>query len=151
MFEPRTKRVGIGALEDKIARGRFGEETTPQHRPARSHEERVTGTWRAIGLTSGIFPALAGILLVGFGGQASLGMDNPYLFQSIAAVVIGGVSILGGSSLYVGAAAGVTRLAPLVSVLLALDMPQYGRSIIYGVVICVLRRVTHRPCNERLK
>ncbi|MGH7057428.1 MAG: ABC transporter permease [Acetobacteraceae bacterium] len=87
---------------------------------------------------SGLFSALAGILLVGFGGQASLGMGNPYLFQSIAAVVIGGVSILGGSGLYVGVAAGAISLTALVSVLLALDMPQYGRSIIYGLVILAL-------------
>jgi ribose transport system permease protein len=87
---------------------------------------------------SGIFSALAGILLVGFGGQASLGMGSPYLFQSIAAVVIGGVSILGGRGSYLGAAAGAVSLTALVSVLLALNMPDYGRSIIYGVVILAL-------------
>jgi ribose transport system permease protein len=87
---------------------------------------------------SGIFSALAGILLVGFGGQASLGMGSPYLFQSIAAAVIGGVSILGGRGSYLGAAAGAVSLTALVSVLLALNMPDYGRSIIYGVVILAL-------------
>ena len=45
---------------------------------------------------SGMFSALAGIMLVGFGGQAALGMGDPYLFQSIAAVVIGAWHILGG-------------------------------------------------------
>ena len=39
---------------------------------------------------SGLFAALAGIALTGFGGSATLGMGDPYLFQSIAAVVIGG-------------------------------------------------------------
>jgi len=87
---------------------------------------------------SGFFSALAGILLVGFGGQAALGMGTPYLFQSIAAVVIGGVYILGGRGSYVGAAAGAASLTALVSVLLAMNMPDYGRSILYGVVILVL-------------
>jgi ribose transport system permease protein len=87
---------------------------------------------------SGLFSALAGILLAGFGGQASLGMGDPYLFQSIAAVVIGGVSILGGRGQYLGAAAGAVSLTALVSVLLALNMPEYGRSIVYGVVILAL-------------
>lgn len=87
---------------------------------------------------SGFFSALAGIMLVGFGGQASLGMGDPYLFQSIAAVVIGGVSILGGRGYYLGAAAGAVSLTVLVSVLLALDMPDYFRSILYGVVILAL-------------
>lgn len=97
---------------------------------------------------SGIFSALAGILLVGFGGQASLGMGSPYLFQSIAAVVIGGVSILGGSGSYLGAAAGAVSLTALVSVLLALNMPDYGRSIIYGVVILVLLLLYGREQRE---
>lgn len=97
---------------------------------------------------SGVFSALAGILLVGFGGQASLGMGTPYLFQSIAAVVIGGVSILGGSGSYFGAAAGAVSLTALVSVLLALNMPDYGRSIIYGVVILVLLLLYGREQRE---
>jgi ribose transport system permease protein len=97
---------------------------------------------------SGFFSALAGILLVGFGGQASLGMGDPYLFQSIAAVVIGGVSILGGRGNYLGAAAGAVSLTALVSVLLALNMPEYGRSIIYGVVILALLLLYGREQRE---
>ena len=97
---------------------------------------------------SGMFSALAGILLVGFGGQASLGMGAPYLFQSIAAVVIGGVSILGGRGNYLGAAAGAVSLTTLVSVLLALNMPDYGRSIIYGVVILALLLLYGREQRE---
>jgi ribose transport system permease protein len=87
---------------------------------------------------SGLCSALAGIVLVGFGGQASLGMGDPYLFQSIAAVVIGGVYILGGRGHYIGAAAGAVTLVTLVSVLLTMNMPEYGRSITYGVIILLL-------------
>ncbi len=97
---------------------------------------------------SGLFSALAGIALVGFGGQASLGMGDPYLFQSIAAVVIGGVYILGGRGHYVGAVAGSISLVALVSVLLAMNMPEYGRSIIYGVIILVLLLLYGREPGE---
>jgi ribose transport system permease protein len=45
---------------------------------------RVGGVTIALYTLSGIFSALAGIMLVGFGGQAALGMGDPYLFQSIA-------------------------------------------------------------------
>ena len=65
-------------------------------------------------------------------------MGDPYLFQSIAAVVIGGVYILGGRGSYVGAAAGAVTLVTLVSVLLTMNMPDYGRSITYGVIILFL-------------
>ena len=97
---------------------------------------------------SGLFAALAGILLVGFGGQASLGMGDPYLFQSIAAVVIGGVYMLGGRGHYLGTAAGAVTLVALVSVLLAMNMPDYGRNIIYGIVILILLLLYGREQKE---
>ena len=100
-------------------------------------------------MLSGAFSALAGILLVGFGGQASLGMGAPYLFQSIAAVVIGGVYILGGRGHYLGTVAGSISLVALVSVLLAMNMPEYGRSIIYGVIILILLLLYGREQAER--
>lgn len=87
---------------------------------------------------SGLFASLAGIMLTGFGGQASLSLGQPYLFTSIAAAVIGGVNILGGRGHYLGAVAGAISLTVLVSVLLALNMPDYVRSIVYGVVILAL-------------
>jgi ribose transport system permease protein len=87
---------------------------------------------------SGLFAALAGILLVGFGGQASLGMGTPYLFESIAAAVVGGISILGGRGHYLGAAAGAVSLVALTTVLQTLNMPEYGRDILYGVVVIAL-------------
>lgn len=74
----------------------------------------------------------------GLAGQASLGMGDPFLFESIAAVVIGGVYILSGRGHYLGVVAGAITLTALVSVLLAPRMPDYGRSIIYGVVILAI-------------
>lgn len=99
-------------------------------------------------MLSGMFSALAGIVLVSFGGQASLGMGDPYLFQSIAAVVIGGVYILGGRGNYLGTTAGSITLVALVSVLLAENMPDYGRSIIYGVVILLILLLYGREERE---
>jgi ribose transport system permease protein len=109
----------------------------------------VTATTVALYMLSGLCSALAGIMLVGFGGQASLGMGDPYLFQSIAAVVIGGVYILGGRGHYVGTVAGAISLVTLISVLMAVNMPEYGRSIIYGVVTLALLLVYGRQEVER--
>jgi ribose transport system permease protein len=86
----------------------------------------------------GLFAALAGVALLGVTGQTSLGLGDPYLFQSITAVVIGGVYILGGRGHYLGVVAGSISLVALISVLEAVDMPIYGQSILYGVVILVL-------------
>ena len=65
-------------------------------------------------------------------------MGTPYLFESIAAAVVGGVSILGGRGHYLGAAAGAVSLVALISVLQAVNMPEYGRNILYGVVVIAL-------------
>ena len=92
----------------------------------------------ALYMLSGLFAALGGIVLVAYGGQATLGMGDPYLFQSIAAAVIGGVSILGGRGHYLGAVAGSITLVALVSVLLAENMPDWGRNVVYGVAILVI-------------
>jgi ribose transport system permease protein len=97
---------------------------------------------------SGLFAALAGIALTGFGGSATLGMGDPYLFQSIAAVVIGGTYILGGRGHYLGTVAGAIVLTALVSVLLAQSAPDYARDIVYGVVILVILLLYGRQRDE---
>lgn len=97
---------------------------------------------------SGLFAALAGLLLMAYGGKATLGMGDPYLFQSIAAVVIGGVYILGGRGHYLGAAAGAVTLTALVSVLLAKNMPDYGRDIVYGATVLVILLLYGRAERE---
>jgi ribose transport system permease protein len=89
----------------------------------------------ALYVLSGMFAAFGGIVLVAYSGQASLGMGDPYLFQSIAAAVIGGVAILGGRGHYLGTLAGSITLVALVSVLLSENMPDWGRDVVYGVVI----------------
>lgn len=99
-------------------------------------------------MLSGLFAALAGIALVGYGGSPSLGIGDPYLFQSIAAVVIGGVYITGGRGNYLGVVAGSISLVVLISVLQALNMPDYGRSIVYGVVVLLILLLYGREQRE---
>jgi ribose transport system permease protein len=98
----------------------------------------VRGVTVALYTLSGVFAALAGIALVAYGGQPSLGLGDPYLFESIAAVVVGGVSILGGRGHYLGVIAGSLTLVAVVTFLQAQRVPEYGRSIIYGLVILAI-------------
>jgi ribose transport system permease protein len=97
---------------------------------------------------SGLFAALTGILLTAYDGSATLGMGDPYLFESIAAVVIGGVSIAGGRGHYLGSLAGAVTLTALVSVLLAKNMPTYGQDMVYGVAVLALALVYGRAEPE---
>lgn len=84
---------------------------------------------------SGTTAALAGILLTGYSRQAYLGMGDPYLFTSIAAVAIGGASILGGTGSYVGTIAGALVLTILNGVLPIFRLDAGALRIIYGLVI----------------
>lgn len=86
-------------------------------------------------MISGVTAALAGMLLTGYSGQAYLGMGDPYLFTSIAAVAIGGASILGGSGHYVGTIAGAFVLTILTGLLPALNLSSGALLIVYGLVI----------------
>jgi ribose transport system permease protein len=86
---------------------------------------------------SGFTAALAGILITGYTGQAYLGMGDPFLFTSIAAVAIGGASILGGSGHYVGTIAGAFVLTILTGLLPALNLSNGALLIVYGLVILV--------------
>ena len=86
---------------------------------------------------SGFTAALAGMLLTGYTAQAYLGMGDPYLFTSIAAVAIGGASILGGSGHYIGTIAGAFVLTILTGLLPALNLSSGALLIVYGLVILV--------------
>jgi ribose transport system permease protein len=86
---------------------------------------------------SGITAALVGILLTGYSGQAYFGMGDPYLFTSIAAVAIGGVSITGGGGQYLGVVAGAFMLTILTGFLPALNLSTGALKIVNGAAILV--------------
>lgn len=99
-------------------------------------------------VASGVCAALAGVLLAGYSTQAYQGMGNAYLLPSIAAVVLGGTHILGGSGRYIGTVVGVILIVLLNSVLSIMQMPEAGRQVIYGAVIIVMLLVYGR--NEKI-
>ncbi len=108
---------------------------------------RTTITAYAI---SGVTAALAGMLLAGYSRQAYLGMGDPYLFTSIAAVAIGGVSILGGTGSYLGTVAGALVLTILTGVLPIFRLDIGALRIIYGLVILVTVFIAATSLRELL-
>lgn len=87
---------------------------------------------------SGGLSALAGTLLAGYSTKAYQGMGDPYLLPAIAAVVLGGTSIMGGRGSYFGTTAGVILITLLQSILSVMQMSDAGRQIIYGIVILAM-------------
>src|SRR5258706_464228 len=66
---------------------------------------------------SGGLSAFGGVLLAGYASKAAQAMGDPYLLPAIAAVVLGGTSILGGRGNYFGTVAGRIVVTLLQSVL----------------------------------
>ena len=78
------------------------------------------------------------MLLAGYASKAAQSMGDAYLLPSIAAVVLGGTSILGGRGTYLGTVAGVILITLLQSILSVMQIAEFGRQIIYGVVIIAM-------------
>ena len=93
---------------------------------------------------AGACSAFAGVLLAGYSTKAYQAMGDPYVLPAIAAVVLGGTSILGGRGSYLGTALGVVLVTLLQSILSIVQMPEAGRQIIYGAVIIVMLLVYGR-------
>ncbi|MBL8583250.1 MAG: ABC transporter permease [Rhizobiaceae bacterium] len=87
---------------------------------------------------SGGLSAFGGVLLAGYASKAAQSMGDAYLLPAIAAVVLGGTSILGGRGSYLGTVAGVILITLLQSILSVMQMPEAGRQVIYGVVIVAM-------------
>ena len=87
---------------------------------------------------SGGLAAFGGVLLAGYASKAAQSMGDAYLLPSIAAVVLGGTSILGGRGSYLGTVAGVILITLLQSILSVMQMPEAGRQVIYGAVIITM-------------
>jgi ribose transport system permease protein len=85
-----------------------------------------------------LLAGVAGLVLLGFTGTSSLTMGNPYQLLSIAAVVLGGTSILGGNGHVLGTLAGTLLLTLLNAVLVVWNVSAGLQQVLLGLLIIVL-------------
>ena len=102
---------------------------------ARLSGVHVPAITAAVYVLSGLCSALVGLMLAGFSDQAYYDMGKPYLLASIAVVVLGGTSITGGRSHYIGVLGGALLFTAMGSMLQTTSLPEAVRSIIYGAVL----------------
>jgi ribose transport system permease protein len=100
-------------------------------------------------ITSSVFAALGGVMLLGFSGSASISLADGYQLISIAAVVIGGTTLAGGVGGYLGTVIGAVVLQALTSLLVALNIAAAGRQVVNGVILIVLLSVYGRQRRLR--
>lgn len=90
--------------------------------------------WALVFAVSGATAAVAGILLLGYGGgYADIG--QPYLFSTVAAVIIGGTSLNGGRGGYGLTVLGVAVLTVLTTVLIGVGLSDAAQQTVLGLII----------------
>ncbi|HWD03426.1 MAG TPA: ABC transporter permease [Amycolatopsis sp.] len=95
-------------------------------------ESRITALCFGI---SGALAALSGLLLTGFTGAGLFTVGDPYLFESIAAVVIGGTTLVGGRGGAGRSLLGSLTLTTLTTLLIGLSLTTPAQQAVLGAVI----------------
>ena len=91
--------------------------------------------WTLAYTLSGFFAALTGSLLLGWSGGGFIGAGDQYLFTTLAAVVIGGTSLMGGYGGYGFTVIGVLVLQILSSFLIGIGLKYEWQQFIFGLLI----------------
>ena len=106
----------------------------------------VSRTWICLYVVSAVFAALAGMLLLGFTTGGFVDVGKPYLFSTVAAVVLGGTSLLGGKGGYGLTVIGALGLTALTTILLGFGLSTAAQQAVLGAVIlgmvCLYGRTT---------
>jgi ribose transport system permease protein len=90
--------------------------------------------WTATFAFSAIASTLVGLLIGGFAGTISDGLGDPYLFQSVVAVIVGG-TVFGGPGDYTRTCVGALFLTVLTTVLVGHGASPAVEEIVYGLII----------------
>jgi ribose transport system permease protein len=98
---------------------------------------------------SGFFAGITALLLTGYSNQSYFRMGDPYVLPSIAAVVVGGTSILGGSGGYIGTIAGAIIITLLTNLLSIENRPRADQQILFGLIVLVMLLIYGRERKSR--
>lgn len=95
---------------------------------------RVRRVWVGVFALSALLTSLAGVMLAAFSGTVNTSIGGPYLFQSLAAVIIGG-TVLGGPGDYTRTVVGALMLTAITTVLVGHGLAASDQQILYGLII----------------
>ena len=117
---------------------------------ARISGVRVNSVKRLVYAISGVMAAVSGIAMAARLGVGQSTAGQSYEMDAIAAVVIGGASLSGGSGSIIGAIIGAAIMGVLRNGLVLLDVSAYWQQTVIGAVIILavaLDNLRHRKKN----
>jgi ribose transport system permease protein len=105
--------------------------------------------WVGVFAFSGFTAFVAGVMLAGFTGYGDLSAGDPYLFSTVAAVVLGGTSLLGGRGGYGRTIAGALMLTLAQLILVSQGVEQSMQQVALGALIVVFVAFYGRDVHAR--
>ncbi len=108
----------------------------------------VGATTRVAYVLSGALAALGGLLLSGRVSGAFLQMGDPFLLQSLGAVVVGGSAILGGRGTALGTLLGAVFLSMIVTTMAVLRIVGGFQDVVQGIFIVLVLAVGTRRATS---
>jgi ribose transport system permease protein len=150
LAEPVSKTFGVG-LPPSIAiwilvvilfaiflhRTKIGRNLLATGANPRAAEYALINTrrvWVGAFAFSAVTSTLVGVLIGGYAGTVVSTLGDPYLFQSVVAVIVGG-TVFGGPGDYTRTTVGALFLTVLVTVLVGHGATQATQEIVYGLII----------------
>ena len=114
-------------------------------------QARRKATWIGSFAISAAMAAVAGILLLGFGSAGNITVGEPYMLTTIAAVVVGGTTLLGGAGGYGRTVAGVLLLGVLNTLLVGLGVDPKLQQAVLGLIILAMVSLYAREEHPRYR
>jgi ribose transport system permease protein len=112
---------------------------------------RVRTVWALAFAFSGLAAVAAGVFLAGFSGGADVSVGDPYLFLTIAAVVVGGTPITGGRGSEARTMAGAFLITTLTTLLLGLNIGSNDQQVLLGGLIIGVVALYGRESHVRTR
>jgi len=129
--------VALGFFLHRTMAGRRIYLTGANQRAAELALVRTRLVWMGGFALSALVSALVGVLLAGFSGSGDLTIGDPYLFQGLTAVIVGG-TMMGGRGDYWRTALGALVLTLLSTILVAQGLSEQDRQMLFGALILLV-------------
>ena len=128
----------VGLILRRTRPGRAMYHTGSNPRAADLALVRTRWVWVGAFAASGLGAAVTGVLLAGFAGSANQNVGDPYLFESLAAVIVGGTAIIGARGDYWRTMLGALLLTLLTTVLVGKGYTTADQQIIFGLLVLLV-------------
>jgi ribose transport system permease protein len=112
---------------------------------------RIRTAWVLVFVASAIAAAAAGVFLAGFSDGADVNVGAPYLFMTIAAVVVGGTSLIGGRGGQGRTMLGAFIISDLSTLLIGVGIDPNLQQALLGTLIIVVVLLRGREADVRTR